>query len=435
MQEVPPTAAVNAPIDMVVAHPAAPMADAGRIGSMDVLRGFALLGILVMNIQSFAMPGAAYINPTAYGNFEGADFWVWYVSHIFADQKFMTLFSMLFGAGIVLMTTNVERQGRSPAALHYRRMAWLILFGILHGYLLWYGDILFLYGVCGMLVYPMRRWRPGWLILVGVLVVSVASILSLLQGWAMQLMPQEDIDAIMVEMWQPTAETQQAEIAEMRSGFAQQILHRAPGTFMFQTLMVMVWGLWRAGGLMLIGMALFKLGVFSGRRSTRLYLAMTLIGACIGIPVILYGVQRNFAEDWRGEYSFFVGSQYNYWASLLVSLAWVGAVMLMCRAAFWRSVLTPIGAVGRMALTNYLMQTILCTLIFNGHGLGLFGRVERTGQVAIVLGVWAVQLIVSPLWLRRFQFGPFEWLWRSLTYFKLQPVRRGRREASPGGAG
>ena len=143
-----------------------PVAETARIDSIDVLRGFALLGILVMNVQLFAMPEAAYYNPTAYGDLQGANLYVWLGGRLLADQKFMTIFSMLFGAGIVLMTTRAEARGETRR-VHYRRMGWLALIGLLHAHLLWAGDILFLYAVCGMLVYPFRGLSPGRLLVVG----------------------------------------------------------------------------------------------------------------------------------------------------------------------------------------------------------------------------------------------------------------------------
>jgi hypothetical protein len=144
-----------------------PVDDSERIVPVDVLRGVALLGILLMNIQSFSMIGAAYVNPTAYGDLHGANWWVWLLCHILADQKFMTIFSMLFGAGILLMTQHVEARGLRSTRLHYRRMGWLILFGLLHGFLLWDGDILYDYGVGGLIVYLLRKMAP-WASLQGV---------------------------------------------------------------------------------------------------------------------------------------------------------------------------------------------------------------------------------------------------------------------------
>ena len=137
-----------------------PVDQTERINSLDVLRGFALLGILVMNIQAFSMVGAAYMNPTAYGDLTGANYWVWYVSHLLFDQKFMALFSALFGAGIVLMWRRAEAKSRRATGLHYRRTFWLMVFGFVHAYGVWAGDILFVYSLCGLWVFWLKRRSP-----------------------------------------------------------------------------------------------------------------------------------------------------------------------------------------------------------------------------------------------------------------------------------
>ena len=173
-----------------------------------------------------------------------------------------------------------------------------------------------------------------------------------------------------------------------------------------------------------MGMALFKLGVFSAACRPRVYRWMIGVAAFGGIPAILYEVHRDFAVGWDFVQAFLIGSQFNYWASLVVALGWVGAAMLATKAAALARPVQRLAAVGRMAFTNYIMQTVICTTIFYGHGLGLYGKVDRTGQFAIVLAVWAVQLAWSPAWLRRFRFGPLEWLWRSLTYWRREPMRQ-----------
>ncbi|MHC4306602.1 MAG: DUF418 domain-containing protein, partial [Planctomycetota bacterium] len=178
------------------------------------------------------------------------------------------------------------------------------------------------------------------------------------------------------------------------------------------------------GGIILIGMALYKLGVFSAARSKGFYAALVAIGALVGIPVIMYGASRNLEAGWDVRYSFYFGGLYNFWASILVALGWVGLVMLLCKSTILGRAKRVLAAVGQMALTNYLMQTIICTTIFYGHGFGRFGHFERTDQILVVLGVWIVQLIWSPIWMHYFRFGPFEWLWRSLTYLKPQPMQR-----------
>jgi uncharacterized protein len=401
-----------------------PVAEKERIVSIDVLRGFALLGILPMNIQYFSMISAAYWNPTAYGDLHGANFWVWLLSHVFADEKFMTIFSMLFGAGILLMTSRVEAAGKPSAALHYRRMGWLILFGLAHAYLLWSGDILVAYGMCGLLVYLCRRFRPRTLLVMGVLAVAVASASMAAYGLWSQRWPPAQVQAAREQLWMPTPAMAAKEIAAYRGSWAAQMSFRVPDSRQMETIFFVAFTFWRVTGLMLVGMALFKWGVFSAKRPSSFYRMMIAFGLLIGIPVTLYGTYRDFATGWDFLYSFFYGMQFNYWASLLVSLGWVGAIMLASKAAALVSLTRRLAAVGRMAFTNYIMHSVVCTTLFYGHGLGLIGKVSRVGQLAIVLVIWAVQLVVSPIWLRYFLFGPLEWLWRSLTYLQWEPLRR-----------
>jgi uncharacterized protein len=170
-------------------------------------------------------------------------------------------------------------------------------------------------------------------------------------------------------------------------------------------------------------MALYRLGVLSAQRSAACYSWMIIAGVLIGLPLVAYGVHWNEANAW-GPQSMFYGFQFNYWGSIPVSLGWIGAVMLLCRSGMLAWLRSRLAAVGRLAFSNYILQSLICTTIFYGHGFGLFGEVERVGQIAIVAGIWLFQLLVSPLWLRRFRFGPLEWLWRSLTYGRRQPFVR-----------
>jgi uncharacterized protein len=398
-----------------------PVAGSERIESIDVLRGFALLGILVMNIQAFSMISAAYMNPTAYGDLSGANLWVWALGRVFADQKFMTIFSALFGAGIVLMWQRMEAAGQPATALHYRRTVWLMVFGAVHAYLVWYGDILFIYGLCGLWVYWLRRLTPRRLAMVGIAVLLVAPLLFALSAISMPTWPPEAL-ADFSSSWRPDAETVSVELANMRGGWSQQMRTRIPLTLSFHTGGLIFYSFWRVSGLMLIGMALFKVGFFSAERSDRLYGRLVLLAVCVGFPLVAFGMQRDFANDWALS-RFFVGTTYNYLGSLPVSLGYASVIMLICRHGGFRGLQTGLAAVGRMALTNYLMQTIICTTIFYGHGFGYFGSVDRVGQIVVVVAVWAFQVPFSVWWLRRFRFGPFEWLWRSLSYMRLQPLR------------
>lgn len=392
------------------ARPAGPVTQPDRIPALDVLRGVALLGILVMNIQSFAMPLAAYVNPTAYGDLAGANLWIWIVSHVFFDQKFMTIFSMLFGAGIVLMAA---RAGADADRLHRRRMGWLLLFGLAHAYLFWYGDILFAYAVCGLLVFMLRDRRPAFLLAVAAVLLVIGSLASVAFGLSMT--PEQSVE-LAAESWQPAPEVLARELDAYRGGVVDQLRVRAPEALTFQTLYMIFFGVWRVSGVMLIGMALYKLDVITGRRTAGAYAALAAAGFATGLPLVVEGVRRNFAHGWSADYSMFLGTLWNYWGSIGVALGWIGLVLWVLRAGMRSTLARPLAAVGRMAFTNYILQTLICTTIFYGHGLGLFGSVERTGQIAIVAAIWIAQLAISPWWLRRHRYGPLEWVWRRATY-------------------
>ncbi len=401
-----------------------PVPQTERIDSLDTLRGFALLGILVMNIQSFAMPGTAYMNPTSYGDLHGVNYWVWFLGRVLADQKFMTIFSMLFGAGIILFTTRVKAAGGSPLRMHYRRTFWLLVLGLAHAYLLWYGDILVLYSICALVLYPARKLFPRWQLALGLFLLSMGSAISVFGGLTLDYWPPEQSKEMKESAWQPTPELLKVELAAYRGPWVGQLAHRVPESLEFETANTFYWGFWRAGGLMLVGMALYRWGVFSAALSSGNYITMAVVGFLVGVPLIIYGIQRDFVTGWDFRTSFFFNEQCNYWGSVFVSMAYVGFVMLIFKSGAIAFFTRRLRAVGQMAFTNYLMHTLTCCMIFYGPGLGLFGDVSRLGQILIVFAIWIAQLIYSPLWLKYFRFGPFEWLWRSLTYWSLQPMRR-----------
>jgi len=409
---------------------AAPVQGSERYEAIDLLRGFAVLGILVMNIQSFAMPFAAYFNPTALGDRGGLDFAIWTVNHLFFDQKFMTIFSLLFGAGILIMTTRAEERSGRSAALHYRRMFWLLVFGLIHAYLIWYGDILVLYAVCGLVVYLFRRRSPVTLFVLGSLVLLVGALLMVGGGIAMPSAPPEARQEIL-DFWSPGAALLQEEVAAFQGGWLAQMPKRIEFARGFHLFEMWIWGIWRAGGLMLIGMALLKWRVVTGERPAEFYMRLAAIGFLLGLPLIAAGVVRMNARQWEAFYSFFMGGLFNYGGSLLVSSGWIGLFTLLWKAGALGGLAPRLMAVGRTAFSCYILTSIICTFVFYGHGLGLFGRVGRPGQMFVTLAVWITLLIVAPLWLERFRFGPLEWLWRTLTYGERQPMRRGTAAAVP----
>ena len=394
-----------------------------RIVSLDMLRGVAVLGILVMNIQSFSMPTAAYINPTAYGDLNGLNRWIWILSHLLASEKFISIFSMLFGAGVLIFAENATEKGQNFALLHYRRMAWLLVFGLLHGYLLWYGDILFTYGLCGMLLFVFRKLPPKKLIWIGLGFFLVPMVLDTLFASSMPNWPKESLSSTM-QSWRPEEAYIQQTLNAYRGGWMEQMEQRVPGYLFMQTGLFFMQTFWRATSMMLLGLALFKWQVLSAGRSAGWYLRLTLVGLIPGMLLSSTGVALNFRMQWSMEFSMFLGKQFNYLGSVLTALGYVGLVMLTVKLSSFRGVKNTLAAVGRMAFSNYILMTLICTFLFYGHGLGLFGHVERKSQALMVVGIWAVILIISPLWLRSFRYGPLEWFWRRLTYGQWPPLKK-----------
>lgn len=394
-----------------------------RILSLDLLRGVAVLGILVMNIQSMSMPTAAYINPTAYGDLTGLNKWIWILSHILASQKFMSIFSILFGAGVVLFTENAMDKGKNSAALHYRRMVWLMVFGLLHGYLLWHGDILFTYSLCGMLLFLFRKLPPRKLAWIGFGFFLVPLALDSLIAFSMPFWPEEAFASTM-ESWRMGDEGLQDYLTAYRGSWLDQMEVRVPETLFMQTQWFFMHTFWRVMAMMLLGMALFKWKVLSAELSKTSYVRFSLLGLALGILLSVFGVILNFKNQWSMEFSMFIGNQFNYVGSVATALGYIGLAMLVAKSKHFGRCKATFSAVGRMAFTNYILMTLICTTLFYGHGLGLFGSVERKFQALIVLGVWAVLLLLSPVWLKHFRYGPLEALWRSLTYGKWQALKK-----------
>lgn len=400
---------------------AAPVRSGERIAAIDVLRGFAVLGILAMNVQSYSMISAAYLNPAANDRLEGTGFPIWVLTHVLTDTKFMSIFSMLFGAGMALMAERAASRGASSTGVHYRRQFWLLVLGLAHAHLIWYGDILVPYALCGFVLYSLRNVRPWRLIVAGFAMTAVTPAFFLFTATTIPYMPAEARDAL-AQDWTPPPVEAQAEIEIYRSGWLTQMPERSAAALEAETVLFLIMFFWRSGGLMLVGMGLFKLGVLSAKRSPTFYRRLALAGFGLGLPIVIAGVIFNTRHDFAFEHSMFQGYTFNYTGSLGVFLGYVAIVMLAVRNGWLPSLQRRLQAAGRMAFTNYISQSVICTLIFYGHGFGLFERVDRLGQLAIVVAIWVLQLLWSPWWLARFRFGPLEWLWRSLTYMKFQPM-------------
>ena len=405
------------------------LASDGRIESLDVLRGVAVLGILIMNLQSFSMISSAYMNPVSWGDLSGINGVIWYASHLLIDSKFMALFSILFGAGIVLLSQRRRQAGQSPAVLHYRRMLGLFFIGMIHAYLFWYGDILVSYSICGSIVFVAWSFRLRWLLLGAGMLLLIGATLTMLLSWAFPLMPAADLAEIQNTVWMPTREAITQELQIYRGPWLPQFFHRAETTFVIQTIGFFTLG-WRISGLMLLGMAMLKTGFLTGRSTLKAYLTTLLIGLAVGLPLIALGVKWNHEAEWSLAYSMFAGTLPNYFGSCMVAISYISLMHILLQTAARRAMVKWLAPVGRMALTNYLMQTIICTTLFYGHGFGLFGSVSRLSQLIIAMAIWVTQILFSRYWMTHHAFGPCEFGWRKLTYWKLPPQNTPRPRQS-----
>jgi uncharacterized protein len=396
----------------------APTTPSERIQVLDVLRGVALLGILITNIQHFSMFAGTVRNPTLYGDLTGANFWVYAFTFNLAFQKFMPIFSILFGAGIMLAATRREAAGESAGAFHYRRMFFLLLIALAHSYLIWYGDILFVYAVCGALVFPLRFRSARFLIGAGIVMLAgqpIMEIITFRMTWIYQLV--NPFAGMSLE------EVLATDLAAFRGGWVENFQQRAAYSLEGQTVGFVLHGLWRGTGLILLGMGLFRLRVITGERAKSLYRTLIAVGLGAGLPITAFAFWMSYSAYWGDFWVQQFALQTIHWIGIVVSLAWMGIVILACQGGCRSWPGRAFAAVGRTALSNYLLQSLICTFIFYGFGLGLYGSVERIGQMGIIAGIWVVQLLISPLWLKYFRFGPVEWLWRSLSYGRLQPMR------------
>ena len=379
--------------------------------SVDAVRGFAVLGILLMNVVGMGLPSFAYLDPTYAGGSTGADMWTWAVNNVLTDGKMRALFTMLFGASTVLIADRAEAgSGLSPAATHYRRMLWLLLIGVFHGVFLWFGDILVPYAIAGLLVFAFRKLSPRTQIAIGVaiLVLLVAK------------------NALGPAIPSPPPGAKEAELAGFRSDFLDATQARLNMLMLFYLVIHPFDTIPEAIGQMFIGMALFRLGFFTLGWSTRAYVLTVAFGYLVAVPFtawLAYSIASSgFAAKTLHELE--------VWQQIprpLIALAHASALLLIIRAGWLTWLTNRLAAAGRMAFSNYLLTSFITSLVFCGYGLGLYGILSRAEQLWVVAGVWAFILLWSQAWLARFHYGPFEWIWRSLVQWKPQPfVKRPR---------
>jgi uncharacterized protein len=425
-----------------------PVATSERIQTIDVVRGVALLGILLMNIDGFGIDGSVFYT-ILQGPHNTADFHTQQVIRVFFSGTMKGMFSMLFGAGMILFTMNKKETpgGVTIAELYYRRLLLLVLFGVIHAFvLLWPGDILWDYGLVGMVLYPFRKTAVKWLFLLSIICIGIGILKQ--QLWVNEIREkraayvesvkaekagkkltaeQQQATTVWLEMensWRPDLERCDRHIRKMHSGYGSIFTYFISGNSGEETWSI-YHGIWENICMMFLGMALLGIGFFSNKLSTSTYTMCLLIGYGIGIPmgwIMFNGHLESFnpgayVDAYRVQHAVL----YNF-KRVFLSIGHASLIMLVFRSRIIPWLMKVLANVGQMAFTNYLMQSIICTLFFYGYGLGYYNQLKYHQLFFVVAAVWVFQIIFSVIWLRYYRFGPFEWLWRSLTYWKKQPM-------------
>jgi len=429
-----------------------PISQSNRIAAIDILRGIALLGILLMNIPGFSMP--KYFSESFRSDSQNINFWTQAIIDVLFEGKMRALFSMIFGAGIILFTVNKENSGVSSAALFYRRMGWLIVFGLIHSHvLLWDGDILYFYGVIGMLAFLFRKMNPMHLIMAIPLVAIVEFTLSTYLYQEIREKRLAYVEVVVIQKnnqilnedqkqvlkdWReveldfiPNKEDVAEHTRKMKSDYAAVASYIGEDSWEGQTV-YLIYAIWDPLALMLLGIALFKLGYFSLKWKISDYKKVAVVGYSTGLPLVIFNFYYNFlsSPNHAADLLYLETHSIN-WLELIypvqricLVMAHSSLILLAISSGWFVSLFNRLRAVGQMAFTNYIVQTLLCTFIFYGYGLNYYAELEYYKIYYIVFAIWALQIFYSRIWLTYFLFGPLEWMWRSLMYWKVQPFRR-----------
>jgi uncharacterized protein len=375
-----------------------PVAENERFATMDVMRGMAVFGILFVNIQDFALiTSARYAWWMGGGGRTEINQSIWEYTYFFFDTKFIAIFTMLFGAGIAVFEEKRERSGKRYLVSYFNRMLILLVVGGAHTILMWDGDILYDYAFWGIILFFAPR-LPVWLLMTW----------SLLMIWA---------NGANVPLGLPMIDpTSSYELVDLyRGGWWEQVEYRwEQREFSFLTMPMAF--VFQAVGHMTMGMALYKSRVLTGKWPAWNYLVLIPVFGWAGYYFIHDRAVLETGLRTQSEFSFF------YWGSLLLTFSYLCAMAFAGKALMWFWPVKALASAGRMALTNYLFQTVVCTLIFYGWGFGQYEYWERTQLLALVVIIIGFELMFSWAWFRKFQFGPAEWLWRTATYGKLQPM-------------
>ncbi len=406
----------------------APTDPGRRIHTIDVLRGFALLGILLVNMELFSHPVQTVVLPVEY--FAWADRAAAWLVRFVAEGKFYSLFSLLFGLGFALQMARADEKRVRFLPIYARRLILLLAIGLIHAYLVWVGDILTLYALLGFLLVLFRKSRPRKLLFWAVLFMLLPALFLAFSDAMIALGSAQP--GVGEQIQQGFQEQRQGYLADIEGAYAvygqgdfAQITAQRAHDMGFMAYSSPFLGP-SVFAMFLLGLWFARKGVFQNVEEHLPFMRRLLVGG------LMVGVVGNaiYASLLGPDSPRFIPNPTVSLATLgqavgapALCLFYVSALTLLNRQPVWQRYLAPLAGAGRMALTNYLGQSVICTLIFYGYGLGLFGQVGKAAGLLLAIAIFALQVWFSGWWLSRFRYGPMEWLWRSLTYLRWQPLR------------
>lgn len=423
-----------------------------RINSLDALRGIAILGILLMNIVWFGMPEKAVEDLGVRGEYTGPNYFAWWMIEGFFHGNMRGIFSILFGASAVLILDQYAKRNNldSAAEYYYRRLLVLFLFGLFNAYiLLWSGDILFTYAIAGMFVFPLYRLNNKRILSIALLVMllycmrttwlnhkpirlkesaNLALSIDTTQN-RLTVVQKADIEAWNNFQQEQSIEnkrkTDEYQIEVTRGSFSQFFFYSAGISYFLETNLFYDFFFLDAFPFMLIGIVLFRMGILTGKRSKRFYFFLGLIGYAIGLPIYYWSASLKIKYGFDAYQ--IASHEYFYllpFGRLGLTLGNIGFLNLLFQLPLTSWLVKLMKPLGRMAFTNYLMQSIICTLLFSGFAFGLFNKLQRYELYYVVVCVWIFQTIFSHIWMRFYNIGLFEWFWRSAGIGKWQKFER-----------
>jgi uncharacterized protein len=429
----------------------APTDQQERIIILDSLRGIAILGILLMNIPGFGLPDPLFHGDLSVLNETGANFKAWYYIDWLLEGSQRGLFSMLFGAGMILFISRLEKRtdGLWPADYFFRRQLWLLVFGLINAFvLLWFWDILFHYACCGMILFAFRRLSAKSLIMVAAICLLLQTVRDNVNFYRDKKVITQGEMVAKIDTTQTKLTTEQKEQLDAFNGFKERTsaegkkkameksLRKVRGDYgslyeyqserSFRSeIYYMYYGMWDILIFMMLGMAFYKTGILLGNASSKTYWLMFIIG--LGGGLLLSWLRLKPLVDYHfNDYDFTKNVKFEFYeiSRTFRAIGIFGLIMLLFKSGWFKWLFALMRPVGQMAFTNYLMQSLLVGLFFYGVGFGMFGKLQRYEIYYVVAATWAIEIIWSHIWLRYFRFGPLEWAWRSLTYWKKQPMKK-----------